>query len=223
LCQKLMVCTFHLNPPPHRGNYNFRPIIYHSSFIKHKKEKLVDIALRTSAGPTYFPIYQNHIDGGVAMNNPAMAAVMFAINKHDGGNGEYIYPDGEFKGLNKKIEDVKILSIGCGTSNKEFVDKTRTEIGTDWGNIQWAKFLPSLLTTSNMQITEYYMEQLLHEKQYKRISFLFDSEDAPEVIRGTKKVLKLDVKDPKLLAGMKKFALDYYDKNRDKLLKFLND
>src|SRR5262249_50296279 len=33
------------------------------------EERVVDVALRTSAAPIYFPTYQHYIDGGVVANN----------------------------------------------------------------------------------------------------------------------------------------------------------
>jgi hypothetical protein len=38
-------------------------------------EKVVDVALRSSAAPTYFGIYQGYVDGGVFANNPALCAI----------------------------------------------------------------------------------------------------------------------------------------------------
>ncbi len=79
--KKFIIPTFWLNPKDEEGRYsNFRPEVFNSYYIKCNNEKLIDLALRTSAGPTYFPMHQNYIDGGVAINHPAMAAVAFAIN-----------------------------------------------------------------------------------------------------------------------------------------------
>ena len=48
-------------------------------------ELLVDVALATSAAPTYFPTHKGYIDGGVHANNPAMAALAQAIHAKTGG------------------------------------------------------------------------------------------------------------------------------------------
>ena len=45
-------------------------------------EKIVDVALRTSAAPMYFPSYQGHIDGGVIANNPSLVALT-SVRSHD--------------------------------------------------------------------------------------------------------------------------------------------
>jgi len=49
----------------------------------------VEVGLRTAAAPIYFPTSSNYIDGGVAANNPAMAALALAINQ---GGGEEPVP-----------------------------------------------------------------------------------------------------------------------------------
>ena len=62
------------NPPPMR---TWKPKFFHN-FPGHDTdahEKVVDVALRTSAAPSYFPIYQGYIDGGVVAGNPSMTAL----------------------------------------------------------------------------------------------------------------------------------------------------
>ena len=50
-----LIPTFWLNPRDMNGFYtNFRPEVFNSYYIKCNNENLVDLALRTSAGPTYF-------------------------------------------------------------------------------------------------------------------------------------------------------------------------
>jgi uncharacterized protein len=216
----LMVASFDLSPQDNGKTVNFRPVVYNSSFLKHRDEKLVDIALRTSAGPTYFPIYQQkYIDGGVAMNHPAMAAVAFAINKQEEYEEQtYRYPDGLKKGLGKNPNDLRVLSLGCGTSNKNFIDPAKVKRG-DWGNLQWVKYLPDLLTESNVQAADYYVRQVVNQQDYKRIQLEFDSREAPSTLKD--QTLGLDVKDSKLLKAMQEYAIQMYDQRKAEILAFL--
>lgn len=53
-------------------------------FIRDYKARLVDVALATSAAPTYFPIHEYnsnwYVDGGLAANSPVLMAVHEALH-----------------------------------------------------------------------------------------------------------------------------------------------
>jgi patatin-like phospholipase/acyl hydrolase len=218
----LMVTSFDLNPQDDGRSVNFKPAVFNSSFQRDKNERLVDLAMRTSAGPTYFPIYQKkYVDGGVALNHPAMAAVAFVLNCYHGPQLEY-RADG-FRGLNKRPNEIKVLSLGCGTSNNNYIDPQ--DIGSgDWGNLKWIKYLPDMLTESNVQASDYYVRQVLHPDNYLRIQLEFNHDDAPDEIKKAiqaGKVLGLDVKEAKLLKAMETYARNHYSKNRESILSFL--
>lgn len=224
----LMVSSFDLNPTSAEGKpMNFRPKLFHSHFIKDQGVKLVDLCLMTSAGPTYFPVYKNkYVDGGVSLNDPAMAALAYAINKGKSETKEYRHPDGVNKGLGKELGEIKILSLGCGTSNKNYISEESIESKKDgdWGNFQWVKYLPDLLTESNVQASNYYVSQLLGDEdasksRYKRIQLYFDNDDAPDSIRN--KSLGLDVKSSSLLKGMKEYAESICTKEMASIIEFL--
>ena len=220
----LMVCAFNLDPAasdPHSRDRNYRPVVFNSAYLRDKDELLADLALRTSAGPTYFPIYQHHIDGGVAMNNPSMAAIAFAINEHQGEQNRYLYPDGLRKGMALSPRSLRLLSLGCGTANRTFIPAAEIQRRNrgNWGNIQWIKYLPDLITESNMQSTWYYVEQVLGPKQYHRINARFNEASQYPLLQ--EEPLGLDVTDPDLLMAMHLYAQDIYKQEKDTIFRIL--
>jgi patatin-like phospholipase/acyl hydrolase len=104
-------------------------------------EKLVDVALRTSAAPTYFPVYQGYVDGGVVVNNPSMCALAQALHPKTGG---------------QKLGEVTLLSIGTGVNSTYLPHKD-----ADWGLAQWAPHLVSMMIEGGVGVADYQCKQML--------------------------------------------------------------
>lgn len=118
------------------------------------RELVVEVALDTSAAPTYFPSHDGYIDGGVVANNPSMAAVAQTQDERNDGPAP-------------KLADIFLLSLGTGT-NLSYI-KGRT---LDWGYAQWAKPIMNLLLDASMGIADYQCRQILREN-YRRIAPVF--------------------------------------------------
>ena len=78
---------------------------------------VIDVALSSSAAPTYFPSYKECIDGGVIANNPSLAAISAATDRYLGG---------------QNIEDIYLLSIGTGLNCYKINYHT-----AGWGKLHW--------------------------------------------------------------------------------------
>jgi patatin-like phospholipase/acyl hydrolase len=199
----VMVPTFDLSAEkdPNKIDRNYRPKVFTSLHPHDFTSRLVDIACATSAGPTYFPIFKSadknlpgsYIDGGVAINHPAMAALALAVNEENG--------------LGWPVGQCRILSLGTGTSNTNWFDRNKIGDG-DWGNLQWVKYLPDLLIESNMQASEYYVRQMIPDcdNNYRRIQH--DLSNLP----GAKgKTIGLDTVKWEVLKSMQQKAAAYFN------------
>lgn len=220
--KEIMVCSFDLNPEDGADrNRNYRPVIFHSAFQRDQAEKLVDVALRTTAAPTYFPIYQKkYIDGGVAMNNPAMAAIAYAMNDSKAlgiEKGQYL--SNGLKGLKIKREKIKVLSLGTGSSNLNRIESTVIKAG-NWGNIQWIKYLPQLMTESNIQSTIYYARHVLPDQHFMRIDPSFDDPALSNPLLAGRSV-PMDTTDQAQLEAMVDLAERVYEHHRENIRQFL--
>ncbi len=90
----------------------------------------------TSAAPSYFPSYElsyagkncSCIDGGIFMNNPALGVLLEVVLNRDSKYYKLSQPS-------KSIENIHILSLGTGSSDKIInVDGAKS-----WGEVKWAK------------------------------------------------------------------------------------
>ncbi|KAJ4767650.1 Patatin [Rhynchospora pubera] len=118
---------------------NLSPAVFSSFTMKFKPEKnalLSDIAIGTSAAPTYFPPYAfqnnniefNLVDGGVAANNPTLTAISHVSREVVLGNKE------RFPVEPTNYDKFLVISLGTG-SNKS--TKLCAAEASKWGVLGW--------------------------------------------------------------------------------------
>lgn len=123
LKKKVLVATFDLD---NRSVNLDRPRRWKAKFFHNfsgddtdATETMVDIALRSSAAPTYFPVYQGYVDGFVIANNPSMCALAQVLGT-------------EVKSEAAELKDIVLLSVGTGLNLRYLPQED-----ADWGLRQW--------------------------------------------------------------------------------------
>lgn len=153
LDKKVLITTFDLDNRPDNPLKvrTWKPKFFHnfSNADPDAQDMIVDVALRTSAAPTYFPIYQGYIDGGVVATNPSVSAVAQALHPETG---------------NRKLDDLVLLSIGTGISPRYLPQED-----ADWGLAQWAPHLVGLMLEGGAGLADYQSRQILSQR-YMRIN-----------------------------------------------------
>lgn len=117
------------------------------------RERCVDVALRTSAAPTFFPSSEEFIDGGVAANDPVACGIARA---RKGG---------------VPLAAMRVLSIGTGRP---------TGLGFtpgDWGVLRWAPRIVGVTLDAPMGVAQYQAQALLGEHFHQLQTDL--NEDVP--------------------------------------------
>ena len=110
--------------------------------------RLKDVCRATSAAPTYLPSYEMNfkgkdrllVDGGVYINNPAMAAVADVLKSR---------PEVE-------VKDIECLSLGTGIYAKSLDIKT-----TGWGMADWVKPITTLMMQASAKVVSYECDEIL--------------------------------------------------------------
>jgi hypothetical protein len=101
------------------GEIHVYKTCHHPRFQTDYKVRAVDVALATTAAPTYFPVYKSEcglmIDGGIWANNPTGMAVVEAVAVLDIPRNE-----------------IEVLSLGCTQETSDF-----TRGGS--GELHWAR------------------------------------------------------------------------------------
>jgi uncharacterized protein len=126
-------------------------------------ELVVDIAMRTSAAPTYFPLHQGYADGGLFAHNPSLVA--FSRVCH------------HFHTLNST--NVAILSLGTG--NFKFNVDLEGDMNADWGLRQWAPHLLNVLMDGAAQKTDLALNMVLQDKYHRLEPFFEEYTDLDDV------------------------------------------
>lgn len=146
-----------------------------ASLFSDKNSKLTEVCRATSAAPTYF---QSHsfdynsekivcVDGGVIMNNPTIGALVEVL-----GNSDYKHYRIENKRLN--LEDITILSLGTGRSNKIL----KSNDSKNWGRLKWIKPIIDISTGGPVKMVDQQISTIFKssglENNYLRIDIDID-------------------------------------------------
>ncbi|WP_299084190.1 patatin-like phospholipase family protein [uncultured Ruegeria sp.] len=141
----------------------------HEHWLDMSAVKLLDVAMASSAAPTYFPPhlitadgvdYGYFADGGTFANNPVMNGINVAIAAN--------HADG--------LEDIEALSIGTGQQPTD-ISEEMIKDPNDWGLLKWfgitsgatkGALIELLLTTSAEN--QYWMANLVLKDRLVRLN-----------------------------------------------------
>ncbi len=179
------------------GEVHVYKTAHHERFQRDYKEKIVDIALATSAAPTYFPTYNSAsgtplVDGGLWANNPMGLAVVEAIGV-----------------LNWPKDQVKVLGIGCTTEPLNIKLARRFPMGKAYWGFRVADLFMSAQSSASFGTA-----QLLagHENVIRISPSVANGKFGLDVIKEIKSLKGLgDSEARKALPNIKQFFTDKVD------------
>ena len=119
------------------------------------EQHAADVALYSSAAPTYFPSVDGYIDGGVVANHPGMVALSQTQDQRSK------IPD------RPRVDEIRLLSIGTG----QVLSYIQGPIH-NWGLVQWAKPLLNLMLDAVSGVPDFQCRQMLGAN-YHRLNYTF--------------------------------------------------
>jgi uncharacterized protein len=135
-------------------------------YYKNNTE-LWKICTASASAPTFFPPYElpynsdeclPHIDGGVAANNPELAAIAHALSMTRSDQGK------------TNIDEIAVLSIGTGRTTCPY---TYSQI-KKWGLLDWAKNIPNIFLDPSAENSNYISRRIFNSigsQNYLRLDF----------------------------------------------------
>ncbi|GAA2493960.1 CBASS cGAMP-activated phospholipase [Winogradskya humida] len=156
-----------------RGEVHIFKTPHHSRLRRDGRIPMVDVAMATTAAPTYFPAAkvdgQRLIDGGVWANNPSVVAIGEAVSM-----------------LGVSLEAIRVLNIG--TIDQRTNHPERLDTG---GWATWATSAAPLMITASSRGTQGTATHLLGQEKFTR----FDANVPGDIFT-------LDRASPGALAGL---------------------
>ncbi len=163
---------------------------------RHNCLPMVDVALATSAAPTFFPLAQiekennsQFVDGGVWANNPSLVGLAEAL-------WYFVGPGKSFEHLNL----LSVASLNFGSGKPPLLRRRRSFL-------KWAPDLFDLSLIAQSEFADVYLKLMLQRQivpmTYTRIpSANISGSQAPYI--------KLDLATPESFSLMKQFATDMF-------------
>jgi patatin-like phospholipase/acyl hydrolase len=145
-----------------------KPRLYKSGYLASNRErlteKLSDIALSTSAAPTFFKAHstdhsQNLVDGGICANNPSLIALIDSL-QFDGPSK---------RGTAKPSDCAGIALLSVGTGEQPMMPYKVGSLN-DGGIADWNRHLITLLMESQSILAESQTRFLLPPANYLRVN-----------------------------------------------------
>jgi uncharacterized protein len=145
------------------GKPRFHKSRYQARSIGRQKEKLLDIALATSAAPTYFKAHnlkssEKIIDGGICANNPSIVAIVDALN--------FERPSMTSGAQATSLSDIVLVSVGTGEQPSMPYDANAM---AEAGLLGWAQHISDVMFESQSAIADFQAGFLL-PNAYLRIN-----------------------------------------------------
>ncbi len=151
---------------------------HHPDFKRDHRLRVVDIALATSAAPTYFPIAEIgdelFADGGLYANSPDLIALHEA---------EHFF--------NIPLDEIRILSVGTTTTQFSFSHTVRRDLGA----FGWGRRLPHTMLSSQQMDVDYILahklgnrylriDEIQSKEQERDLGLDVATEQAQKTVRG---------------------------------------
>lgn len=199
-----------------QGNPSVLKTKYYAAFERDYHIPAYQVAMATSAAPTYFNPYTatyvdlngtkkdfvNKIDGGVMANNPTLIALLEAITSF-------------------KVEMSQIEILSLGTGYKKFTDGNYRK---KWGLYYWMqknkkKRLIELFMQSQSQLVSNYISLLcqgVDKKERNNPNFVYNRVD---VLLNEDNALEMDESDVNKIKNFAELASIEYQRSRTSILK----
>lgn len=206
--EKLNNVLAHIVIPTYEVEYD--KVIFFKSFHANKNKAhdcfLKDLARATSAAPVYFrPAFLTNeaghtytfLDGGVAVNNPTLAACIHARE---------IFGD---------EVDCLVVSLGTGTNYGAKTVHTKKEDIASAGLLGWGHKIVSLMMYAVNEVTDYEMIYTFNKNQarkYYRFQPILEAEH-----------MAMDRVDNKNIEALKQYAHDIIQKRKDEIAEIAAD